>query len=44
MNIYIIRHGTTAWNLVHKIQGDADIPLDENGLQMAVETGKNLRK
>ena len=33
--LYIIRHGKTDWNLRHKLQGRTDIPLNEQGRQMA---------
>ncbi|MBR6223688.1 MAG: histidine phosphatase family protein [Lachnospiraceae bacterium] len=44
MQIYILRHGTTTWNSAHKIQGRADIPLDDIGTQMAVETGAYFKE
>lgn len=33
--IYIMRHGQTDWNVKHKLQGRTNIPLNENGIQMA---------
>lgn len=30
-----MRHGKTDWNLLHKLQGKTDIPLNEMGRQMA---------
>ena len=29
--VYLVRHGTTAWNQALRYQGRADIPLDEVG-------------
>lgn len=43
MNIYVVRHGETAWNLERKVQGAADIPLNEKGLRLARLTGEALR-
>ena len=31
----IMRHGKTDWNLLHKLQGKTDIPLNDMGRQMA---------
>ena len=36
--LYIMRHGKTDWNAKHKLQGHADIPLNEEGRQMAENT------
>lgn len=33
--LYIIRHGKTDWNVRHKLQGRTDIPLNEEGREMA---------
>lgn len=29
--VYFVRHGETEWNRLCKIQGQADIPLNERG-------------
>lgn len=34
-HIYIARHGLTNWNLIPKVQGMTDIPLNEGGLKQA---------
>jgi len=33
--LYIIRHGQTEWNALHKLQGRTDIPLNNIGRDMA---------
>ncbi len=33
--LYIIRHGKTDWNVLHRLQGRTDIPLNDEGRQMA---------
>ena len=42
--LYIMRHGKTEWNELHKLQGRTDIPLNENGRKMAREAGKRYRE
>ena len=42
MKLYLIRHGTTAWNEARKIQGRTDIPLDALGEEIARITGEAL--
>lgn len=41
--LYIMRHGKTDWNLKHKLQGKTDIPLNEEGRQMAREAGEQYK-
>ncbi len=40
MNIYVIRHGQTPWNVERRLQGRSDTDLNEIGREMAIETGK----
>ena len=41
--LYIIRHGKTDWNLKHKLQGRTDIPLNDEGREMALEAGERYK-
>lgn len=42
MKLYIIRHGQTDWNKEKRLQGRADVPLNEYGIQLAEETRDGL--
>ena len=44
MLIYLLRHGTTEWNKLHRIQGDTDTNLDDIGREMARQTGQWFRE
>lgn len=41
--LYIIRHGKTDWNELHKLQGHTDIPLNANGIAMAENAAKEYK-
>jgi len=42
LRILLIRHGETTWNAQGKVQGSADSPLTDEGVQQAVLTGRRL--
>lgn len=44
MKLYVIRHGQTLWNAQGRLQGAADIPLNENGIRLARLTGEALKE
>ncbi len=41
--LYIMRHGKTDWNERHKLQGNTDIPLNEEGRQMARDAAEEYK-
>ena len=41
--LYIIRHGRTEWNKIHKLQGRTDIPLNEEGISQAEEAAEKYK-
>lgn len=43
-HFYIARHGLTDWNLIPKVQGATDIPLNEGGLKQAHALAENIKK
>lgn len=42
--ICLVRHGETAWNTEHRLQGHIDIPLNETGLSQAEATARTLAR
>ena len=44
MRLYIIRHGETEWNHTLRLQGQTDIPLNENGRVLAQVTARALQQ
>lgn len=43
LNLYLIRHGQTEWNIADRMQGSGDSPLTEEGILGAKITGKYLK-
>lgn len=43
MNLFVVRHGQTEWNVLKKMQGSVDIPLNEKGIEQAHKTKENLK-
>lgn len=42
--LYIMRHGKTDWNEVHKMQGSTDIPLNDEGRSMAKKASQECSR
>jgi len=42
--IGFVRHGVTAWNKEGRAQGSSDVPLDEEGIEMAEHVAERLSK
>lgn len=43
IRLYLIRHGETPWNKMRRLQGQADIELNEFGRHLARETAAGLK-
>lgn len=44
MEILLTRHGQTEWNVLKKVQGKADIELNEKGDSTSRGNKRNLKK
>lgn len=42
INLYIVRHGETYFNFLHRFQGWSDAPLTQKGIQHGLDTGHRL--
>lgn len=42
--LVIVRHGETAWNAEHRVQGQLDVPLNDTGRRQAQAVASVLRK
>lgn len=40
--LFITRHGQTDWNVLHKVQGKANISLNAKGINQALQTKQKL--
>lgn len=42
--LFIVRHGQTDWDVIGKIQGHIDIPLNGEGIKQAAQVASFLSK
>jgi probable phosphoglycerate mutase len=43
MQIYLVRHGETEWNRIHRFQGRSDVPMNREGEKQARALAKALK-
>lgn len=44
MQLYLVRHGQTDWNLNHRFQGQTDVPLNKTGEDQVQKIAQRLSK
>lgn len=44
MILYIVRHGVTEWNKIKRMQGQTDVPLAEEGRELARKCCENMKE
>lgn len=44
LQVYLVRHGETQWNVLRRIQGQSDSPLTEPGEDQARQVAERVRK
>ncbi|HBO24129.1 MULTISPECIES: 2,3-diphosphoglycerate-dependent phosphoglycerate mutase GpmB [unclassified Providencia] len=43
LQVYLVRHGETEWNVARRIQGQSDSPLTATGRQQATQVAKRVK-
>jgi len=43
MQLYVLRHGETDWNVQGRLQGTSDVPLNARGIEQAQRAARSLR-
>lgn len=44
LQVYLVRHGETEWNVARRIQGQSDSPLTEVGIRQANLVAEKLNQ
>lgn len=44
MKLYFVRHGETDWNIVSRMQGYSDVPLNQHGIKQAESLREKIRE
>lgn len=43
LQVYLVRHGETEWNVARRIQGQSDSPLTAQGEQQAYQVANSVK-